>query len=333
MDPVHPWVDPSEMRRLAEALLVVPEPAPKAPDDAGFGGDFVGFAGSTRVEKDGAGPLHSSDELVPQPLLHVAPEPVTPDAVVMERPVIVPPAPLQPFQFNAPVQQQHVPVGDVTNSTLIAPQDRSVTSQDRTATSHDRSMAEQIASASRLAKAAKQAAVREVSLDQHQQPSFPPFSPPSVPPPMVETPQPLPPPPQVLPPPPAAPALHYTAPVKVRGPFLERMARFRAGLHHQFAAKGVFVLDKEGAVIFDEGDHSRLHFMARSLAMAARKNSDGPGNVHVKVGSTTTLEVIPVETVFGRMVLGLLMEQPLPPSAVPLIIQTLQLTVAPPTQP
>lgn len=108
------------------------------------------------------------------------------------------------------------------------------------------------------------------------------------------------------------------------------MSRFRDGLHAQFGAKGVFILDKEGSVIFDESDHSRLHFMARSLAMAAKKSNDGPGNVHVKVGSTTMLEVIPVDTVFGRMVLGLLVENPLSSEAVIRIIQALQGAVAPP---
>jgi hypothetical protein len=42
------------------------------------------------------------------------------------------------------------------------------------------------------------------------------------------------------------------------------------------------------------------------------------------------LEVIPVDTVFGRMVLGLLVEQPLSSESVIHIIQALQGAVAPP---
>jgi hypothetical protein len=89
-----------------------------------------------------------------------------------------------------------------------------------------------------------------------------------------------------------------------RGPFLERIRRFRDWMHQQFSASGIFILDREGAVIFDEGDHSRMHFLARSLALASRRPGASAGNVHVKIGAGITLEVIPVETPYGCLVLG-----------------------------
>jgi len=70
--------------------------------------------------------------------------------------------------------------------------------------------------------------------------------------------------------------------------------------------------------------------MARGLATAPKKHNAGPGNFHVKVGSTTMLEVIPVDTVFGRIVLGLLVEKALSSEAIIHIIQALKSAVAPP---
>lgn len=208
MDTVLPWVDPGEMRRLAEALLSVAAHESRAPDDAGFGGNFIGFAESAQR---------------PQ--------------IQLEQVVTAAPAAMRP----------PLPLTTVAMQATVG----------------------------------------------------------------------------------TAPSTH-AAPVKVRGQFLERIDRFRDGLHGHFAVKGVFILDKDGSVIFDDGDHSRLHFIARSLAIAAKKSSDGPGNVHVKAGSTRMLEVIPIDNVFGRIVLGLLVEQPLAHDSVVRIVKALQSMVAPP---
>ena len=76
-------------------------------------------------------------------------------------------------------------------------------------------------------------------------------------------------------------------------------------MRHNFSATGIFILDREGAVVFDESHHGRLHFLARSLALASRRPGASAGNVHVKIGAGATLEVIPVETAHGGLVLGL----------------------------
>ena len=64
--------------------------------------------------------------------------------------------------------------------------------------------------------------------------------------------------------------------------------------------------------------------------MARKKSNGGLGNVHVKVGSTNMLEVIPVDTAYGRIVLGLLVEKALSSEAIIHIIQALKSAVAPP---
>jgi hypothetical protein len=119
---------------------------------------------------------------------------------------------------------------------------------------------------------------------------------------------------------------------KVRGPFCERLSYFCEWLHARGLVQGLFVLDKDGALLFDDGDHDRLHFMARSLALATNRSTDGAGHVQMKIGSTSLLEVVPVETVDGRMVLGLLVERPLNSMDITPLTTALQQAVATPQQ-
>jgi hypothetical protein len=131
----------------------------------------------------------------------------------------------------------------------------------------------------------------------------------------------------VKPPPPAAAPSASAA----RGPFLDRIQRFRDWMSREFSASGMFILDREGAVIFDESDHGRLHFLARSLALASRRPGTSAANVHVKIGAGTTLEVIPVETAYGCLVLGAVVPESLPPAAVNAVMAALAQVAAPPS--
>lgn len=119
-------------------------------------------------------------------------------------------------------------------------------------------------------------------------------------------------------------------PTSARGPFLERIQRFRAWTCQQFGATGIFILDREGSVIFDEGSHGRLHFLARSLALASRRQGGSAGNVHVKIGVGATLEVIPIDTAYGCLVLGAVVPDALPPAAVTAVKEALSQVATPP---
>lgn len=121
-----------------------------------------------------------------------------------------------------------------------------------------------------------------------------------------------------------------TIPTTARGPFLDRVHRFRDWMRQHFAATGLFILDREGAVIFDESSHGRLHFLARSLAHASRRQGSSTGNVHVKIGAGATLEVIPVDTPYGCLVLGAVVPEALQPAAVSAVMQALHQVAAPP---
>lgn len=115
-----------------------------------------------------------------------------------------------------------------------------------------------------------------------------------------------------------------------RGPFLDRIRHFRDWLGQEFSAAGVFIIDREGSVIFDESELGRLHFLARSLALASRRPGSSAANVHVKIGAGTTLEVIPVETAYGCMVLGALVPEALSPAAVNKVMVALAQVATPP---
>jgi len=125
----------------------------------------------------------------------------------------------------------------------------------------------------------------------------------------------------------STPAPPVKAPSKTR--FLERIEIFRNWLAKNFNATDIFILDREGKVIFDESGHGRLHFMARNLALASRHTEAQGGNVHVKIGPGAVLEVIPCETPYGRIVLGALVPESLPAPHVRTITEVLVQTASP----
>ena len=119
-----------------------------------------------------------------------------------------------------------------------------------------------------------------------------------------------------------APPVEETKAV-VRIPFQESVIRFRDWMRENFAATGIFILGREGEVLFEDGHQGRLHFLARSLAIAPRSPSVGPGNVHVKIGAGSMLEIIPVDSPHGRMVLGVVVPEALVPSSVGVVMDAL----------
>jgi hypothetical protein len=121
-------------------------------------------------------------------------------------------------------------------------------------------------------------------------------------------------------------------PATAHGPFHERITRFGDWMRDNFTATGIFILDHEGAVIYDESNHSRLHFFARYLALASRRPSASGQNVHVKISAGATLEAILVETPYGRLVLGALVPEPLSPPSVSAVMNELLLVASAPSE-
>lgn len=225
MDPINPWLDPVEVRRMAERLMrPVRDPAVSV-SDAGFDEAFVGYASGRSVTA--APPAHVGDVPAPVAQQAIAPPPLVQDV---------------PARIVGPLVEAPPPVVEPAQSEPVQ---------------------ETIASSA-------------------------------------------------------------------RGPFLDRIHRFRDWMRHHFAATGIFILDREGSVIFDESNHGRLHFLARSLALASRRPGSSAGNVHVKIGAAATLEVIPVETAYGCLVLGAVVPEALSPTAVNAVMEALTQVAAPP---
>lgn len=221
MDAVNPWLDPSEVRHLAEQLLRPVAPARLSAADPGFDSSFVGFLNPDRLSTPGKTPESSG----------------LPDQRTSDEEIQPPPA-----------QAPEKPPIAIIPAQIVSPK----------------------------------------------------------PTPVVSSPQ----------PPPAPPS---------QSRFRERIQIFRDWLEKNFEAKDIFILDREGKVIFDESGHGRLHFMARNLAIASR----GSGNIHVKIGPSAVLEVIPCETPYGRIVLGTMVPESLPSEHIRTITEVLIQTASP----
>lgn len=115
-----------------------------------------------------------------------------------------------------------------------------------------------------------------------------------------------------------------------RGPFLDRITRFRDWFAREFSATGIFILDREGAVIFDENGNEKLHSLARNLALASRKPGAPPANVRLKIGTRAILEVIPVDTAYGYLVLAAIVPDILLPPAIASVMDGLAKAASPP---
>lgn len=227
MDAVNPWLDPSEVRHLAEQLLRPVAPAHLQASDPGFDVDFEGF---TQQQKPAKTNLPAEAPAATSPLPPSLPPPPSETATARETPEIQ----------TTPAEKPPQPPAAEHATFPLNPPDR---------------------------------------------------------------------------------------PLKTR--FMGRVQILREWLEKNFDATDVFILDKDGKVIFDDSGHGRLHFMARNLAFATRGPDVQNRNIHVKIGPAAILEVIPCETPYGRLVLGALVPAALPPGHIDTITEVLIQTASP----
>lgn len=221
MDLINPWLDPSEVRHLAEQLLCPVAPARVAAVDQGFDASFIGFT-SGGLTTAIPNPTESPPVSGQQPLPRTPPFPTLPQVT-------------QSLEY-------------LTSSNPSLP-------------------------------------------------AASPFQPTSEP----------------------SPSL----PSRTR--YLERLSIFRDWFAKEFQATDIFILDREGKVIFDESGHGRFHFMARNLVIASHVS----GNIRVKIGPAAILEVIPCETPNGRIVLSALLPNSLSADHIHTISEVLIQTASP----
>lgn len=262
MDPIESWVDSAELRRLAEALLDPPPVVPEPANDATYGSDFVGYAGTGQPSPQA--PAESN----PPPLAAPAPAPA---------PIAPTPTPTPEAPASSPAEQHA-----------------------RSALANARKIAQR---GGLLADHATKATPEEETAPQA--------------------------------PPPAQ--LTQVAPVEsaagggatVSTPFVARLQAYGTWLREGINARSFFVTDRDGGVLIDEVQSPKLQQVARTLAQASRTanrqaGAAAIGNLHIKIAPDTVLEVVPVTTRYGPLILGILVNQPISPRNVETVARGLQ---------
>ena len=295
MDPLQPWLDAKEVRRLAEGLLAPPPEVEEAAVDAAYGEVFEGFAGGddtpTLAKPSEATVVDSPDkhevQSAPQPL-HKA-EDKAEDKAVDEGSI-----------DDALPQQADTPNIEVTSPSEVAeesaqtvePIAAQVDSPFHISANQNHSAADVIAAKfdSQEDKTTK-ATVSKISVSGSDNIDV--ASPSS-----VDSDEPI-------------------RKLDARGPFLSRIRQFSQVVREDLGAKAMFLIDVNGQILLDEVENAKLIQVARTLANAsqrANRQSAGAaavGNLHVKIGANSTLEVIPVDSRYGLLILGVIFPGPI----------------------
>jgi len=295
MDPLQPWLDAKEVRRLAEGLLAPPPEVEEAAVDAAYGEVFEGFAGGddtpTLAKPSEATVVDSPDkhevQSAPQPL-HKA-EDKAEDKAVDEGSI-----------DDALPQQADTPNIEVTSPSEVAeestqtvePIAAQVDSPFHISANQNHSAADVMAAKfdSQEDKTTK-ATASEISVSGSDNIDVASPSP-------VDSDEPI-------------------RKLDARGPFLSRIRQFSQVVREDLGAKAMFLIDVNGQILLDEVENAKLIQVARTLANAsqrANRQSAGAaavGNLHVKIGANSTLEVIPVDSRYGLLILGVIFPGPI----------------------
>lgn len=108
----------------------------------------------------------------------------------------------------------------------------------------------------------------------------------------------------------------------VKAPYAPRLRQYVEWVCSREPVLGMFLLNHDGKIVYDSGDHARYHFMARSLAQAAQRQQ--LAHAQMKIGAGDLLEVIPVDVEVGQWVVGLIMNRSLTDGDVVILCQSLQ---------
>lgn len=95
-------------------------------------------------------------------------------------------------------------------------------------------------------------------------------------------------------------------------PILVRVTKFGKWLKGSVGVRNFFVSNTEGKILLDEVANPKLIQVARSLAGASGASDGQVTNLHVRIGEDSILEVVPTPSQFGILILGLIVEHPLP---------------------
>lgn len=99
-------------------------------------------------------------------------------------------------------------------------------------------------------------------------------------------------------------------------PSQARLQVFGDWLRSAVGASYFFVIDRSGGVLIDEVKSPKIHRIACTLAQASystARHSGGPepGNLHAKISADAVLEVVPVNSSSGPLILGIIVPRSL----------------------
>jgi len=300
IDPIQSWLDAKEVRRMAESLMAPAPEVNKAALDAGYGDEFEGFAEA----ESGA---------------HAAPTPMAE--------VTAPRVSTNETQLSAEITSgaDHV-IG--TSAKMIV--SHSLADAKRLAEGSG-----MLSSAASVSPAAPDVDLPDTDLNAETAGEVPVT-------PWDQSPDDDVPLGQQISPPPVPPPPTFTSSAVssggARGPFLNRLKKFSSLLRERTEAKAMFLIDNDGQILIDEVGNTKLIQVARTLANAsnaAERQTAGAadvGNLHVKIGASATLEVIPCLSRYGLLILGVVCPAPMGAELVTRVADYLAETIEPSKQ-
>lgn len=97
-------------------------------------------------------------------------------------------------------------------------------------------------------------------------------------------------------------------------PILTRVHHYGVWLKGSVGVTKFFISNLEGKILIDEVKNAKLIQVARSLTTASTNNSGDEGQIgslHVRIGESSILQVVPTPSQFGTLILGLILKQSL----------------------
>ena len=312
MDPLQPWLDAKEVRRLAEGLLAAPPEVEEAAVDAAYGEVFEGFAGAgdapdlTKLEFEAKHQAIASEVVKKSvaPVSSQAEEPKGSSSGATSAELVA--------VTTTKVHEEPKPASESLGASVDSPfqvssnQQHSVTDvmAVKAKLKEDSVEVYKLPSADDDSKTAMAKKTSPAKATPHESGD---------------------------PDEPDEPIRRLQA----KGPFLSRIRQFSQVIREDLGAKAMFLIDVNGQILLDEVENPKLIQVARTLANAsqrANRQSAGAaavGNLHVKIGASSTLEVIPVDGRYGLLILGVVFPGPIGAVRVMQVADELHRTIEP----
>lgn len=103
-------------------------------------------------------------------------------------------------------------------------------------------------------------------------------------------------------------------------PLAKRLLGFGDWMRRSLGARAYFVCDRHGELLLDTVENEKLLQVARILAHASNRanrqtgGGQNPATMQVRIGPSALMEVLPVPSPHGLIVLAVILEKPLEPS-------------------